>query len=141
MTTRSARRRGRAMAAARLLVAALAACSSTDDHPDEIGTQEQSLATQISSVTLRTVSQGRYLGAENGGGGRVLATATSAAGWESFQLVDTNGGTLQSGDVVYLRASNGQLVRALNGGGGGVDATGGLGQAWEAFRVTKANGG
>src|SRR5882672_5326611 len=75
------------------------------------------VALQISGVTFQTVLQKRFVGAENNGGGAVNATATLAQTWEKFSLEDINGGTLQSGDRIRIRAGNGQLFQAVNGGG------------------------
>src|SRR3954463_11345740 len=53
-------------------------------------------------VTFRTVVGSNYLCAENGGGGEVDATRTSAQAWETFTLHDVNSGALQDGDVITL---------------------------------------
>jgi chitinase len=94
----------------------------------------------IAGVTLRTSSQSRYVGAQNNGGGAVNATATVAQGWETFSIVDVNGGTLQSGDSVYVRAGNGQYFQAVNGGGSTLNAASNNTQAWETFKVVRASG-
>ncbi|HSL81312.1 MAG TPA: S8 family peptidase, partial [Thermoanaerobaculia bacterium] len=43
-------------------------------------------------------SNGQYVVAENGGGGVINANRNVAAAWETFTLVDRNGGLLQHGD-------------------------------------------
>lgn len=94
----------------------------------------------IPNVVLRTQVAGRFLGAQNNGGGAVNATATAAQGWETFSIVDVNGGALVSGDVVNLRAGGGQFLRSVNGGGGALDFTATAAQGWESFRIVKASG-
>ena len=50
--------------------------------------------------------------AENGGGSAVNANRTAAGPWESFEIVDYNGGALNSGDFVAVRTVNGLYVRS-----------------------------
>jgi len=123
-----------------LLVAVAGSCIATDDHRLDISSDARALAAQISSVTLRTALQGRFLGAQDGGGGAVVATATTAAAWETFSLIDADGGALESGDTVYLRTGGGQFVRAEGGGGAGLDATSTAARAWETFRIVRSSG-
>jgi hypothetical protein len=136
--TRSIRERGGALCAL-LLTGALGACTSHD--PGEIGSDELALASQISNVTLRTALQGRFVSAQNNGGGAVTATAATAQAWETFQLLDVGGGGLDSGDAVYIRTGGGLYLRAASGGGAGLDATSASAQGWEMFRIVKPQGG
>jgi hypothetical protein len=94
----------------------------------------------VANVVFRTQGAGTFLGAQNNGGGAVLASATAAQGWETFSLVDVNGGALVSGDTVNVKAGGGQFLRALNGGGGAVDFTATAAQGWEAFQIVKVSG-
>lgn len=61
-----------------------------------------------------------YLTAENGGGtsfGDVLvADRTAAYSWETFQVIDTDGGSLLDGDHVIIKTSNGTNVGGYCGG-------------------------
>ena len=82
----------------------------------------------------------RYVGAQNNGGGSVTATATSAQAWEKLTLEDSNGGSLESGDRVFIRAGNGQYLQALNGGGSSLNAASNNTQAWETFTVVRQAG-
>jgi beta-glucanase (GH16 family) len=93
-----------------------------------------------SGITLKTVGN-EFLVAENGGGGIVNANRDVASAWETFQLVDINGGALQSGDLVLLQASNGNYFSAENGGGGIVDANRTTPLDWETFRIGRVGGG
>jgi hypothetical protein len=83
---------------------------------------------------------GEYVCAENGGGGVVNADRAVALGWETFSVVDGNGGELESGDLIFLIASNGLYLQAEDGGGGGVNAASPNQLDWEAFRIVKRDG-
>jgi GH18 family chitinase len=81
-------------------------------------------ASTFYDVALRTEVTGNYLSAVDAGGGELNAEATTMQEWESFQLVDVDGGELLDGDEVYLLAFDGaSYVRAMDGGGAGVDVT------------------
>jgi chitinase len=51
-----------------------------------------------------------------------------------------NGGSLDSGDSVFIRAGNGQYFQALNGGGSTLNAGSNNQLGWETFKVVKQNG-
>src|SRR6476646_3853593 len=72
-----------------------AACSAPAN--DDTGSSASEVTTQIGSVTFKTQMGGNYIGAQNNGGGAVIATATVARTWETFTLLDINGGSLVSG--------------------------------------------
>jgi chitinase len=107
-----------------------------DTEGDRHGT-EQNLA--VPGVHFRT-STGNYVGARNSGGGAVIATATEARGWETFTLDDKNGGTLESGDTVTIRAGSGQYFQAVNGGGTTLNAGSNNQLGWETFKIVKQSG-
>lgn len=69
-----------------------------------------------------TADSGHYLVAEDNGGGAWNADRTSAGEWETFQLIDLNGGHLQDGDEVALRTLDGYY--ALGDCTGDVSETG-----------------
>jgi hypothetical protein len=94
----------------------------------------------IPNVHFRTTQQNLYLGAQNDGGGVVTAVATAAQAWETFTLLDINGGTLQSGDHVFIQAGNGQFFQALNGGGSTLNAASVNELQWETFTVVRQAG-
>jgi predicted chitinase len=94
----------------------------------------------VTGVSFRTQLTGNFVGATNNGGSTVIATATSAQAWETFSLEDVNGGSLVSGDNVYVKAGNGQYFQALNGGGSSLNAGSNNTQAWETFTLTKQSG-
>jgi len=48
-------------------------------------------------------NNGMFVVSEKGGGNRVLANRKQAREWETFYLVDINGGQLMSGDKIYLK--------------------------------------
>jgi len=141
MTTRYPRARAATCCAAispAFAIALLTSCVET--RPDDEQLHADAPATEM-TVTLRTRLQGRYLAAQNNGGGALTAVATVPREWESFALLDENNGMLNSGDVVSLRAGNGQYVQAVNGGGGAMNVRGTAAGDWERFRIVKQGGG
>lgn len=89
---------------------------------------------QLLPVNLRTAA-GNYISAELGGGGEVNATRTDAGAWETFDLVDMNGGSLRDGDPVALQTSDGLYLQADQGGNGPIVAIGFAPGAWETFTL------
>lgn len=108
--------------------------------PDAGVPTELGAGTNTRPITLRTAIRGRYLVAENGGGGVINANRPAASTWETFTLFDQNGGDLQSGDLINLTALDGHFLCAENGGGGAVNANRTAAQGWETFRVIKIGG-
>ena len=94
----------------------------------------------LPGVTFQTVLGGMHVGAENNGGGAVNATASTAQTSQTFTLLDINGGTLNSGDSVFIRAGNGQYLQALNGGGSTLNAASNNQLAWETFKIVRQSG-
>lgn len=90
-------------------------------------------------IHLKT-HNGRYVVAEGGGGGAANANRIKADIWETFTLIDIDGGQLFSGDEVYLQTYNGHYLVAEGGGGATVNANRTLPRAWETFVVQKKNG-
>jgi hypothetical protein len=123
-----------------LLGAAGCASPAPGDTGEPLSTAEEALSTQVSGVTFKTQLQGRFVGAQNNGGGAVNATATAAQAWENFTLIDKNGGSLVSGDEVYIKAGGGQYFQAVNGGGSTLNAASLNQLDWETFRVVKDGG-
>jgi hypothetical protein len=80
------------------------------------------------------------VGAQNDGGGAVIAQATVAQAWETFTLVDINGGSLGSGDSVFVRAGNGQYFQAVNGGGSTLDSASNNTLGWETVKIVRQSG-
>ena len=79
-------------------------------------------------IALRSAN-GKFVSAENGGGGDLTANRTVAASWETFTLeTEANG-------RVHLRTVNGMYAAAENGGGGFVHANRTTAQAWETFEL------
>jgi hypothetical protein len=117
---------------------AAAGCSSSPEGDASVGSE--ALTSRVSGVTFKTQLGENFVGAQNGGGGNVVATATVAQGWETFTLLDQNGGTLQSGDEVFVQTGNGDYFQAANGGGSTLNAASHNEKGWETFRVVKASG-
>jgi hypothetical protein len=94
----------------------------------------QSAVAQQYTVSFRSVS-GKYVVAEGGGGGRVNANRDAIGPWETFTLVDLNGGVLVDGDEVNIKSINGLFVVAEDGGGGVVNANRRAAGPWEKFII------
>ncbi|WNG23782.1 hypothetical protein F0U62_06885 [Cystobacter fuscus] len=118
------------------------ACAPTSDSPEgqDVATETASSALLASGVSFKTVLGGRYVGAQNNGGGAVIATATAAQDWEKFSIEDINGGALESGDKIFIIAGTGQYFQAANGGGSTLNAASANRQDWETFRIVKKSG-
>jgi len=84
---------------------------------------------------------GYFVVAEGGGGGVVNANRTGIGSWETFTLIDLNGGALESGDLVNIETVVGYFVVAEGGGGDVVNANRTAAFAWETFRIERVNGG
>jgi len=66
-------------------------------------------------ATFLTLDTSQYL--SNGTGGALAATSGSAGPGETFTLTDLNGGSLASGDPIFV-ANGGAYLSAADGGGG-----------------------
>lgn len=86
-------------------------------------------------------SGGFFVVAENGGGSVVNANRTGIGPWETFTLIDQNGGNLESGDLVNIQTVGGFFVVAEGGGGGVVNADRTNAGTWETFRIERVGGG
>lgn len=79
--------------------------------------------------------------------GVVNASTTNQLGWETFTVEKLNnwhqGGKINSGDQIALKAFNGAYCSALNGGGSTVNCAAGQVLGWETFTVQfiSPNGG
>jgi beta-glucanase (GH16 family) len=117
-----------------------------DAPGDGAGGESQNTAalggTTTRQLTLKTAIGGQFVSAEQGGGGDVNANRAAASTWETFTLLDLNGGSLEDGDLVNLQTLDGHFVCAEGGGGAGsaVNATRTQALDWETFRVVKLNG-
>jgi chitinase len=120
--------------------------SATDTPGNGEGSDTRAVASLVGAttrtLTLKTAIGGQFVSAEHGGGGDVLANGPVASTWETFTLIDLNGGSLQDGDLVNLKTLDGHFVCAEGGGGPGsvVNATRTKALDWETFRVTKLYG-
>ena len=84
---------------------------------------------------------GYFVVAEGGGGGVVNANRGAIGPWETFTLIDLNGGALESGDLVNIQSVGGYFVVAEGGGGDVVNANRTAALTWETFRIEKVYGG
>ncbi len=62
---------------------------------------------KISPVFNLKANTGMYLSASHGGGSNLNADSALASVWEQFTFDDSNGGTLNDGDVVNIQSFNG----------------------------------
>ena len=99
-----------------------------------------SVTTTDYTSTFKAYDNAHYLSARYGGGSDVNAEPTTIGNNERFSMVDVNGGTLMSGDYVYLMVANGKYVSATNGGGSTVVAQFDTPLTWERFTIQKMNG-
>ena len=92
-------------------------------------------------INLRT-SNGHYVRAENGGGGRLLADREAPGMWEGFALFGADGRDdgLLSGQPVRLQVWNGQFVVANGGGGSSLRADRWQAAEWETFVLDRRDG-
>jgi hypothetical protein len=66
---------------------------------------------RILSVSL-VAANGRYVTEDDDGRGSLRAIAAAAGARETFEVDDLNGGSLQSGDIVRIRAADGKYLQA-----------------------------
>jgi len=100
---------------------------------------QQASAQQQYEVSFKSLA-GKFVVAENGGGGAVKANRDEKGPWERFTIIDLNEGELVSGDVVNIRSVNGLYVVAENGGGGVVQANRKAAGPWEKFTISRVAG-
>jgi hypothetical protein len=122
-------------------LAAVADAGYSSTGPTSTPTPAPSTGTAVKRVVNLKSSNGRFMVAEQGGGAVVNANRDAAGPWESFTLVDLNGGELADGDKVALQAMNGQYVCAEQGGGGVVNANRQAVGPWETFTFKRLAGG
>jgi beta-glucanase (GH16 family) len=90
------------------------------------------------NVNLRGASGGKYLSAEQGGGGKLFASRDEAKGWELFTIRDLDGGALEHGDRVALLSASGYYVTVRPDGT--LDASGAALDASSSFLLTRSAG-
>ena len=89
-------------------------------------------------IHLRALN-GQYVVAEGAGGGAVNANRDGAGPWETFALVDLNGGGLNHGDPVRLRTWDGRHY-LMASPGGALDARSTNPGGWETFTLERRAG-
>jgi len=92
------------------------------------------------TMSFQTSDRGAFLTARSGGGSDLYANKFGPGEWETFRVIDLNGGKLQNFDRVCLRTSNGHFVVAEMGGGREVKANRGACGPWETFRIVLLSG-
>ncbi len=95
----------------------------------------------VYTINLKA-DNGKFVAAEFDGGqyfNAVYANRDNAYAWETFSLIDLNGGLLVSGDWVGIRTGSGYYFRAESGGGSTIDTTATSLGAWEEFMIEKVS--
>ena len=95
----------------------------------------------VPNVAALRSYNGSYVAAEGGGGDVVNANRPRPLEWETFNIIDLNGGDLVSGDYVNIQTWNGHYLCAEWGGGYELNATRTWAREWETFQVWKVGGG
>lgn len=95
----------------------------------------------VPNVAALRSYNGGYVAAEGGGGGVVNANRPRPLEWETYNIIDLNGGDLLSGDYVNIQTWDGHYLCAEWGGGSDLNATRTLAREWETFQVWKVGGG
>ncbi len=84
---------------------------------------------------------GQYVVAEGAGGGAVNADRAAADVWETFTILDMNGGELEHDDLVRIRTYDGRhYFSAFGAGGAGLSARSIAPGIAETFLVERASG-
>ncbi len=83
---------------------------------------------------------GHFVVAEDGGGSVLNANRSAIGLWETFTIIDLNGGALESGDLIHIQSVFGYFVVAESGGGDVVNANRTAALEWETFRIEKIGG-
>lgn len=83
---------------------------------------------------------GYFVVAEGGGGDVVNANRGAIGSWETFTIIDLNGGALESGDLIHIQTVAGYYFVAESGGGDVVNANRTVPLGWETFRIAKIGG-
>ena len=91
-------------------------------------------APRIMNIALKAANQ-KYVAAEGGGGGELVADRDKIGPWETFKV------TYLDNNRLALQASNGKYVCAENGGGGAVVANRDRIGEWETFVMVIVDGG
>lgn len=88
-------------------------------------------------ITLKSYDGIHYVCAENSGGQGIIANSTSAAQWETFEVI----GPFVFGGRISLRTYDGKhYLSAINGGGQGIVADKTEAYQWESFKIIGHNG-
>jgi hypothetical protein len=100
--------------------------------------QPQSAAAQtLRQVCLKTANGKHFVVAENDKK-TVNADRTACGAWETFSIGDLNGGALENGDKVTLKAHHQRYLSAQPNGH--LEANRTKAEAWEAFTIIRAEG-
>ncbi len=93
------------------------------------------LAAKSRRVAIRSKSTGRYLSADGGGGGDLLANRVDLLPWETFEMIDLGN------NKAALKSVNGKFVCADGGAGLIIKANRDRIAQWETFTIVPAGTG
>ena len=105
-----------------------------------VGLSSSRVLAQTYTTAFQSVG-GYFVVAEDGGGSVVNCDRVAIGPWETFTLIDLNGGSLESGDLVNIQTVGGYYVVAEGGGGDVVNADRTVPLSWETFRIDKVDSG
>jgi len=87
-------------------------------------------------------AKGYYMVAVGGGGGQLNGNSKVAQKWETFELIDLNGGVLESGDTIQIGTYDKKhYLGAPKGGGSDLLANETTPGNWETFTILKKQPG
>jgi hypothetical protein len=94
------------------------------------------------TVAVYTIStaNGNLIKANGGGGDGVDATGTASSYETQFHFVDANGGSLLSGDPIYIQTNRNYYISAVNGGGSGINAIPAWTMDYERWTIERVAG-
>lgn len=101
--------------------------------PKNVPNQPNDSKSSTRRIALKA-SNGKYVCADQGLGGQVVANRSSAGAWETFEIVDTGGGT------VAFKTSYGKYITADLGLGGKLYGNRNNIGAWEKFKMVNIGG-
>jgi beta-glucanase (GH16 family) len=88
------------------------------------------------TIVLQSLSNNKYVCADNGGNSPLIANRTSYSTWEQFKVIDVGGG-----HIALQSLANNLYVCADNGGNSPLIANRSTYSTWEQFNVIDAGGG
>lgn len=108
-----------------------------EDNAFNVGLREAS--TRL-TANFRSSTTRKFLTVEDDANQTLRVNRDVADAWENLQILDANGGELQSGDIIFIQGRVGSYLQAVNGGGSEVNILSRNTLDWETFRIVRAQG-